>query len=242
MTEKFSASRAAKHMACPASANLPLAIPNWVPPDPQIRGAAADHGTDMHEIFEKLMALSATEMEYWIQVLEYVAALRRTRRFKVLREQSIEATWLPADPVTGEHVKTTVDLVLYTQDELHVIDLKWGKIKVEVIDNDQCMYYGVSFAHLAPKADGMTLHILQPAADNMASHFVTATEMQQWMQRAVQAQLLIHKGDTTFGPSDHCKFCPAYPHSRSAKGAPLCPATMQLLYPTPFNEDEILNL
>ena len=32
MPERFSASNAAKHMACPASANLELAIPNYQPP------------------------------------------------------------------------------------------------------------------------------------------------------------------------------------------------------------------
>jgi hypothetical protein len=36
-------------------------------------------------------------------------------------------------------------------------------------------------------------------------------------------------------------FCPAYPHSRSEKGKPLCPATMALLYPPIIDEDEILN-
>jgi hypothetical protein len=44
-------------------------------------------------------------------------------------------------------------------------------------------------------------------------------------------------------PSDHCKFCPAYPHSRAAeKGSPPCPVTLQLLYPKVVNEDEILAL
>ncbi len=242
MTEMFSASRAARHMACPGSANLPLAIPNWTPPDPTIRGVAADHGTDMHEIFEKLMELPAKEIEFWIRVLEYMHKLRSTRRFKVLTEQKVEATWLPVDPVTGKHPTTTVDLVLYTQDELHVIDLKWGKILVEVIDNDQLMYYLMCFAHLAPKAKGATLHILQPAADNLEAWFVTATEINEWRDRAVQTQALIHAGDTTLNPSDHCKFCPAYPHSRGQKGAPLCPAAMQLLYPTPFEEQDILDL
>lgn len=235
--EKFSASRAAKHMACPASANLELAIPNYEPPDPQIRGVAADHGTDQHETFERLMKLSARELRSWVDVLQYMADLRGTRRFKVLTEQSVKADWLPVP------VETTVDLVLYTQDELHVLDLKWGKIQVDVIDNDQLMFYGVCFAHLAPKAKGMWLHILQPNASNMEKVWVSATDMKAWMDRAIEAQTKILAGDTTFGPSDHCKFCPAFPHSRSAKGKPLCPATMQLLYPAPpFDDDAILNL
>lgn len=234
--QKFSASRAAMHMACPASANLPLAIPNYVPPDPTIRGAAADHGTDMHEIFEKIMELPNAEIGYWIPVLQYVYELRKTRRFKVLTEQSVTAEWLTSKPTT------TVDLVLYTADEIHVLDLKWGKIAVDVIDNDQLLFYGVCFAHLAPKAKGMRIHVLQPAADNLESHYYTADELKAWMDKAIAAESKILAGDVTFGPSDKCTFCPAFPHSRTAKGRPLCPATMQMLYPPLIDEDEILSL
>lgn len=234
--EKFSASRAAKHMACPASANLELAIPNYVPPDPAIRGVAADHGTDMHAIFELIMVLPPAEVRAWAKALAYMADLRSKRRFKVLTEQKVRADWLPVP------VDTTVDLVLYTQDEIHVIDLKWGKILVDVIDNVQLMYYGMCFAHLAPKAKGMTLHIVQPNADNLESVWVSAQDMEDWRIKAVSAQERILLGDTTFGVSDNCKFCPAFPHSRSAKGKPLCPAAMGVLYPPLVDDDEILNL
>lgn len=234
--EKFSASRAAKHMACPASANLPLAIPNYTPPDPSIKGVAAEHGTDMHAIFEKIMELPNKEIGYWIEVLEYIHKLRSTRRFKVLTEQSVTADWLVTKPTT------TVDLVLYTQDEIHVLDLKWGKIPVDVIDNDQLLFYGVCFAHLAPKADGMAIHVLQPAAQNLEHHYYTAAELKAWMDKAIAAEAKILNKDVTFGPSDHCKFCPAFPHSRGQKGAPMCPATMAMLYPPLIDEDEILGL
>jgi len=189
----------------------------------------------MHEIFEKIMGLPAKEIQYWVTVLEYMAKLRGTRRFKVLTEQKVKATWLASEP------ETTVDLVLYTQDELHVLDLKWGRILVDVFENDQALFYAVCFMHLAPKADGVTIHILQPAADNLEAVFVSRAELLEWQAKAVKAEAKILAGDVTFGPSDHCKFCPAYPHSRSAKGKPLCPATMQMLYPALIDEDAILN-
>jgi len=242
MPERFSASNAAKHMACHASANLELAIPNYEPPveDGVIR--ASDVGTAAHEVFEKLMGYTPSELRHWITILEYIEKLRSTRRFKVLTEQQVEATWLPVDPKTGKHPTTTVDLVLYTQDELHVIDLKWGKIKVEVFDNDQLFYYATCFVHLAPKAKGVTNHILQPRADNMDHQYVTNTELKAWQAKAIATAHAINGGSLAFGPSDHCKFCPAYPHSRGQKGAPLCPAAMKLLYPAPFDEDEILGI
>jgi hypothetical protein len=242
MPERFSASNAAKHMACPASANLELAIPNYQPPEEDDVYRASNEGTDAHVVFEKLMNYSRGDIRHWITVLEYIEKLRSTRRFKVLTEQEVEAVWLDPDPVTGKRPSSTMDLGLYTQDELHVLDLKWGKIPVDVFDNVQAIFYALCFLHLAPKAMGVTIHILQPRADNMASQYLTSQELKQWEQRILAAQSRVHAKDLTFGPSDHCKFCPAYPHSRGQKGAPLCPATMALLYPQPLDEDEILGL
>lgn len=242
MPERFSASNAAKHMACPASANLELAIPHYLPPEEDDKIRASDEGTAAHEVFEKLMGYTPSELRHWITVLEYIEKLRATRRFKVQRELKVSATWLALDPRTGEHPGSTLDLALHTQDELHVLDLKWGKIPVDVFDNVQTIFYALCVLHLAPKAKGVTIHILQPRANNMESQFIPSTELKMWESKLIAAQAKVNALDVTFGPSDECKFCPAYPHSRSPKGAPLCPATMQLLYPSPFDEDEILGL
>jgi hypothetical protein len=222
-------------MACHASAHLELAIPNWSPPVVDHTAGAKGKGTMMHEMLEPIWELSAADMVHVIHVINYVANLRMKRRFKVLVEPQIVADWLPSKP------GTTADLVLYTQDELHVIDFKWGKIPVEVVDNKQVLYYARSFAHLAPKAKGVTGHIVQPYADNFESWFMDTAELARFEAAAVATDKAITAGSVTFGPSDSCTFCPAYPHSRSDKGKPLCPATMQLLYPPFIDEDEILN-
>jgi hypothetical protein len=242
MPERFSASNAAKHMACPASANLELAIPFYSAPveDDVIR--ASDVGTSAHEVFEKLMNYSVADLKHWITVLEYVAQLRTTRRFKVATELKVEATWLAIDPKTGKHPVSTLDLVLYTQDELHVLDLKWGKIPVPVHDNVQTIFYSLCAVALAPKAKGVYIHILQPRADNLDYQFIPSTDLKMWEGELVKAQARVIAQDVTFGPSDECKFCPAYPHSRSQKGTVMCPATLALLYPPPLDEDEILGM
>lgn len=241
MPERFSASNAAKHMACPASANLELAIPNYEPPVDDGTYRASDEGTDAHAVFEKLMGYGPADLRHWLTVLEYIEKLRSTRRFKVERELELEATWLALD-ADGKYPKSTLDLALYTQDELHVLDLKWGKIPVPVTDNVQTIFYSLNVLHLAPKAKGVTIHILQPRAGNMDHQYISGPELVKWRDELVAAQARVNAQDLTFGPSDECKFCPAYPHSRGQKGAPLCPATMQLLYPQPFDEDSILGL
>jgi hypothetical protein len=237
MTERFSASVAGRHMACHASANLELAIPNWVEPVRDETKGQKAVGTDRHKMLEPMMELSPGDLQHMIDVMQYVANLRKTRRFKVLIEEKVEATWLDSRP------STTADLVLYTQDELHVIDYKWGKIPVDVVDNHQLLFYDVCYAPLAPKAKKVTNHILQPYAKNFDSWTVSTTELQKFMEEAIATEKAIAAGSLKFGPSDHCTFCPANPHSRGDKGKPLCPAMMQLLYPSAgVDEDAVLSL
>lgn len=225
-------------MACPASANLPLAIPNWSPPDPVQEDArpAVSKGHKLHENFADIVTLPASDIRAMISALQYVEAVRSQRKFKVLSEESIEATWLASKP------STTVDLVLYLQDEIHVFDLKTGRIPVDVVNNKQLLFYAVCFAPLAPLAKGVTLHIVQPWAEGNQSWFADTTVLKQFMADAIAAEKKILAGDTTFGPSDNCKFCPANPHSRGLKGKPLCPAMMKLLYPPIVDEAEILSM
>lgn len=236
MVERFSASVASRHMACHASANLPLAIPNWVPPVRDPTAGAKGKGTRMHEILEKLMELGATDMEQMIQALTYAAALRRRRQFKVLIEETVKATWLLGEP------NTTADLVLFTQDELHILDWKWGKIPVEVIGNKQLLFYAACYAPLAPKARQVTVHVVQPPAKQMEEWTFDTITLKKFMAEAIATEAQIMRGDVTFGPSDNCTFCPANPHSRGDKGRPLCPVMMRMLYPDQTDEAAILAL
>ena len=226
MPQKFSASNAEKFMACHASANLDIAIPDWVPPvkDP-LADNAANRGTKMHELFARMMELPIKDVENFSWALSYVADVRSRRRFHTLIEQTVTADWLSARP------ETTADLVLHVQDEMHIIDLKTGKIPVEVAGNQQLLFYAASYGPLAPSAKGVMLHIVQPWADNMESWFATAAEIQRFMDEAQIAEYNIGQGDVTFVPGDHCMFCPANPHSRAAKGSPSCPVLMQMYYP-----------
>ena len=237
MPERFSASNAAKHMACTASANLDAAIPGWIEPvEDRTADTAANRGTARHEMLEPILNLTTKDVRGFARLLSYVADVRETRRFNVMVEQSVTAEWLASKP------KTTADLVLYTQDEIHVLDSKWGKIPVAAYDNAQLLYYAVCYAPLAPKAKGVKVHIMQPAIDNFDSWFIDTPTLKKFMDEAIATDMRIANGDLTFGPSDHCKFCPANPHGRGLKGRPFCPELMQLYYPTPFHEDEILSL
>lgn len=223
-------------MACHASANLDLAIPGWTPPVVDPTKGQKGVGTQKHKILESVIDQSPKDLMLMVKVLQYVSDLRQTRRFNVLIEEEVKATWLTTAP------STTADLVLFTQDEIHVIDYKWGRIPVSVHDNAQLKYYAVCYSPLAPLAKGVTVHILQPYADVYESEFLSTLDLQDFMAEAQHTETQLLAGDLTFGPSDHCTFCPANPHSRSDKGSPKCPVMLKLLYPPVVEEDEILNL
>ena len=235
--ERFSASQASKFMACHGSANLDLAIPNWVPPvDDRTADTAANRGTNMHMMFAGVMTLSTKDIKMMALALEYVADVRKTRKFQVLIEAQVEAAWLVTKP------GTQADLVLYVADEIHVFDLKTGVTPVEVAENYQLMYYALCFAPLAPKAKGVMLHIVQPWADNMNSWFASADRLREFMEEAQAAEQDLMAGDTELVPGDHCTFCPANPIGRGLRGRPYCPAMMQLYYPRVEPDiEEILN-
>lgn len=239
MAERFSASVADRLIACAASANLPLAIPGWTPAPNDGETKASAKGTDMHALMEDIGAYTPAEMLGIARAIEYVATLRRRRRFTMLREFGMEGWWLKQDPKP----KTKADFILYVADEIHVGDYKFGRIPVEAKGNGQLKYYALAALPLAPKAKGVTAHIIQPFADNIDEVFFTLDELEEFREDCLKAEAKIAAGDTTFGPSDHCTFCPANPHSRGGKGTPSCPAMLQILYPRPpLDEDAILDL
>ena len=223
-------------MACPGSADLEAAIPGFKPPEKNEKGRKGE-GHRIHDLLASVITLPLRDVEKMVEALAFVATLRRTRRFKVLAEEPAVAEWLVSKPTT------TVDLVLYVQDELHIIDWKTGVIQVYAEDNKQLMFYAACFLHLAPKAKGVWLHIIQPwAKEGSSSWYCSAAELQLFMQEAQEAEQKIIDEDTTLSPSDHCTFCPANPHSRGDKGRPLCPAMMNMLYPSYVDEQAVLDL
>jgi hypothetical protein len=233
--EKFSASKASRLMSCTASGNLDAAIPHWNPPlEDRTANTAANRGTHMHEILADITLLSPKEMAGFAKAIEYIAEVRGRRRFTQLIELTATSDWLPKPE------PTTADLVLYTQDEIHVLDFKWGRIPVEVVGNQQLLYYAATYAKYAPKATQVTVHIVQPNADIFEEWSVDTLTLVDFMREAGDAQAALLAGNLDFMPGNHCTFCPANPHGRGAKGSPLCPAMMQLLYPAPFDEAALL--
>lgn len=231
--QRFSASVVGRHMSCHASANLEVAIPGWEPPieDPKADNAA-NRGTMMHAEFAAIMQHSTKDIINMGESVLYVADIMSRRRYKKLVEKPEVADWLDTKP------GTTADLVLYVQDEMHVFDLKTGTIPVEPVENPQLLFYAATYGKYAPRAQGVTVHIVQPRAGIMDSWYITADRLKEFMDEARQTEADIQSGSLQFGPSDFCKFCPANPHGRGARGTPSCPSMLQMLYPQSTTTDD----
>lgn len=175
----------------------------------------------------KLQMMTPAQLRFISDALAYVRAVRMNLApdVEIIAEENITADWLETKP------GTTPDLILMSISHLEVIDYKAGKIEVPVENNEQLMYYAACYIDVAIDADEITLHIVQPG--NMNSWTISRTALLAWMQEMRKAEQRIMKKDTTLVPGDHCKFCPANPHSRGDKGRPFCPPMMQLLYPAP---------
>lgn len=236
MPERFSASVASKHLACSASANLDIAIPGWTPPPNQGSTPASTRGEAMHQVLEQMAAFTPKEMAALAEAGAYVAELRQTRRFTQLLEEPTQGWWLDGTP------NTRSDVVLYVTDEIHVIDYKFGRIRVEAEGNSQGKYYSAAYLPLAPKAKGVKFHVVQPLIkDGITSAWFSRAELEQFMVDTSMAEAKILAGDTTFTPGDHCTFCPANPAGRGGKGKPSCPAMVSLLYPQRLSDDDIMD-
>lgn len=175
----------------------------------------------------KLQMMTPAQLRFISGALEYVRGVRKDLEpdVEIIAERGINADWLKTKP------GTTPDLVLLAIHHLEVIDYKAGKIEVPVENNEQLMYYAACYLEVAIDAEEITLHIVQPG--NMNSWTISRAALLAWMQEMLKAEQRIIDKDTTLVPGDHCKFCPANPHSRGDKGRPFCPPMMQLLYPQP---------
>lgn len=190
-----------------------------------------------------------TLREYPPKLLKYAAdALRYFATIKagagddpeVWAETSVMATWLE------KPVSTTPDIVVYSRSSriLWILDYKTGKIKVSPVDNDQLLYYATCYVQMllerGDRVDEVILAVAQP--DNFEHWAISLPFLGAWKKRAKQAEQKILQGSTKLVPGDKCTFCPANPHTRGDKGAPLCPVMLEMLYPTRIDELAILDI
>jgi hypothetical protein len=189
-------------------------------------------------LFIREAAFTPSMLRFIAEAMKYVRELREETNLDidaVYGELQMQAGFLESKP------GTTADIVIDSGDTLDVLDYKSGKIPVEVIDNDQLLFYAASaYIHLNSKAEYIRMHIVQP--NNLVEWTISYVELGRWIMKAQEADAKITAKDLTLVPNDHCTYCPANPHTRGDKAKKLCPVMMEFLYPTYVNEQELFDV
>ncbi len=95
-----------------------------------------------------------------------------------------------------------------------VVDLKTGRIPVNVVDNVQLKMYALLFIkNFSPHRhlpSFINFVIVQPKCEGITEHQITYTELMEWEQTTLLPALrAIDNKQYTYKTGDHCKYCPA---------------------------------
>ena len=259
---KLSASGSKKWMTCTPSARLEEQFPDE-------KSDFAAEGTYGHCLFEAALReylgrtrkhldaeLAAGRGKYYSEELAGSVGLAVERAIErieyarsvckdpvILLEQRLDfSVWVPEGFGTG-------DMVIITDTDVEVLDLKMGKgVEVSAIDNSQFRLYMLgalnTYGHLY---DVRTLRgtVLQPRLNNWSSEELTVEELIAWADTTVvPAAKAAWAGEGEFVPGDHCSsgFCRArFTCAARGKAAiALAQSDFAMTEPELLSEDQIL--
>lgn len=109
----------------------------------------------------------------------------------------------------------TCDCSLLIEDNLHIIDLKYGRgVRVSAEDNSQLKIYAIgmlaAIKETAPllTVNSVTLHILQPRLGNFSEWSVSVADLDRWRDLSlVPAAYRALHGEGVQVTGDWCRFC-----------------------------------
>lgn len=246
----LSASSSARWIACPPSALLEREFPSTT-------SSAAEEGTAAHAMAEhKLNIQLQLESQYQPSIYDneemegytddYVAfVLEQVEKAKenctdplVLLEERLDfSKFVPDGFGTG-------DCVIIADDNLQIIDLKYGLgVLVDSENNPQMMLYALgalsTYGNLYDiKTVSMT--IFQPRRENISTWTLPIEELYQWADEVVipTAKLAI-QGKGECQPGSHCTFCKAKVQCRARAEANLKIAELEFQKPALLDDEEI---
>lgn len=225
------ASSAARWIACTPSARATEGLPDQ-------ESTYAAEGTRAHEVCEKALRYKLAKWEAgkpfdllsdWAQqsmptemfnaANQYVSFLHEqwvgfSCRPGVFIEQEVDVSrWVPGG-------FGTCDCLMIGGGLLHIIDFKYGQgVPVSPVRNPQLMYYALGAYALfdgLESIDTVRMSIVQPRIQEEPETFeMPLADLLDWAREVLQpAAEMAWRGEGTFCPGEHCRFCKAHPGCR----------------------------
>lgn len=138
----------------------------------------------------------------------------------------------------------TADMVIVTDQMVHIIDLKLGKgVPVYAQENPQLMIYGLGILEIAEMLFDVTtvrLTIFQPRLSNLSSWEISPADLKTWGTETLKpAGMLALKGEGDLCAGSWCRFCKARFICRRRAEENLKLAQMEFKQPALLTDDEI---
>ena len=184
--------------ACHASVLSSKGIPDAPSP-------AAEEGTQAHDIAEThLRDGTDSENSYIQDYLDYVRGIANGAKIGVEMRFDL-GRWIPDG-------FGTADAVVFSGSTLHVIDLKYGQIKVEAYDNPQLKTYALGAVRSLHKrgieVKSVELHIAQPRIRNFDTFSLDLSALLLFGQEVKAACESSLKPGAPYNPTEsNCRYC-----------------------------------
>ena len=141
----------------------------------------------------------------------------------------------------------TCDCVIVADDELIVIDFKYGRgVQVEAEDNSQMRLYALGALEMFGSLyDIQTVDVViyQPRRDNVSSETLTKETLLQWADETLKpAAELAFNGKGEFKCGDWCQFCKAKAECRKRAEENMALARYDFADPALLENDEIADI
>lgn len=152
--------------------------------------------------------------EYVDGVIEkYNEARTRDKGAALLLEQHLDfSDWVPQG--FGRS-----DAVILADGLMEVIDLKYGRnVRVDAKGNPQLRLYALgawSELSMFYDIDAVRMTIIQPRNGGESSETLSIDTLLQWGEDVKPVAQQAYKGEGTFQPGEHCRFCKAAPRCRA---------------------------
>lgn len=104
----------------------------------------------------------------------------------------------------------TADVLIVTNDTIHVIDLKFGVgVPVSAIENPQLRLYGFGALNMFPNTKQIKMTINQPRLDSVSTDEMSKEDLIDWAYNYVapRAELAIKGEGKLHSTEEACKFC-----------------------------------